>query len=699
MYKALHDIETLSHLCIRLQDGPSLYEQPLPLPFSSPTNTPNASTSHLPIADAPPPAPTFTLPPPPAPFYLPPPTTTLPPPPTKAPVKTKASKKSSTAGNPPTLSGFKRLKALSVLDIDDLDVIPELKSCVRNSQGTLTKLKLSFSHNMAMRARKPPPDPDDSEDPDDEFQVGPVVVPPPAQLYDDTTGPARAFRAQEERKNQDSALGRIFDVEPYLVKRPSEMPNKDKEATAKEEDVHPAARFLKTLKTISEKLLKTFEESDEFTMAQKEIMDSFETAANKYISQAEVKESILTQRRTELGLNPTGANGDGTAETESAETSAGQSHGESDVTQPEESSLFASKTSKGRDVAQDASPDDIDIEEPVEDNFVEEPPEVASTDPVDGDKDPVSKQIPPRSNGIDNAPTDNDISSDLGPDVAKAVANLQTQKENFKTLADKLEFYEIQAEELHKEIQQLPVDPGPQSMKRVKEAEKQMQDFSQNIKAIQTEMCIVAAEIQDAERQIPAAAARTNGTDAVLRRISEYTRSTRGLGLHSLSIHQIPVKASVLSRAIDLRVLKKITLLNVGPQTPLWALFTKLNSMQPIALRKISTDNVCLPFVTFVSQLEELHELFILERPDKYKPEPFAPKTTITGDHIRRLILKKHMKTLVRLLIKNERDSSWDADLKTTLLICRRGKALEELAVSMGISAVVSLGLLVPFPL
>ncbi|ROW02360.1 hypothetical protein VSDG_02594 [Cytospora chrysosperma] len=681
VYKALHDIETLSHLHIRLQDGPSLYEQPLPLPFlSSSSNTPNASTNHLPVLDAPPPAPAFTLPPPSASAVYMPQVSLLPPLP-KPPARAKTSKKSPTAKNPPTLSGFKKLKTLSVLDIDDLDVITELKSCVRNSQGTLTKLKLSFSHNLAMRARKDA-DPDDSEssDPDDEFQVGPVVVPPPSQPFDDVSGPARAFRAQEERKTQESVLGRIFDVEPYLVRKPA---SRDKENEATEEKTKkttsPGQKFIDSIKAVSEKLMKDLNSSEDFTAAQQEILDTIETAAKKYVSEEEGKASInTTVNGTNGGVGASGENGIGNVKTDAAEASVGQGQSEPEDTQQEEASLFAAKSPKGKEIPQDANPDDINIEEPVEDSFIEEPAEAASPE-----------QSPSKANGFGIAPNNGDVPSDLELDTAKAVANLEAQKQNFETLAEKLERFEIQAEELQKEIQQLHSEPSHNS-RRLEGAEKKLHELGKDIRADQQELSIVAAEIRDAEGQIPAAA-KTDETDAVLNRISEYTRSTRGLGLQSLSIYLIPVKASVLSRAIDLRVLKRITLLNVGPQAPIWALFAKENKMQPIALRKIFTDNVTTAFLAFVSQLEELHELFMLERQDKYKPEPFAPKTTVTKDHIRRLVLKRHMKTLKRFMAKNQRDQTWDVDEKTMLLICRRGRALEELAVSMGIRAIHTL--------
>ncbi|ENH73869.1 hypothetical protein FOC1_g10011189 [Fusarium oxysporum f. sp. cubense race 1] len=157
----------------------------------------------------------------------------------------------------------------------------------------------------------------------------------------------------------------------------------------------------------------------------------------------------------------------------------------------------------------------------------------------------------------------------------------------------------------------------------------------------------------------------------------------------TLSIHLIPVKASVLSRAIDLKCIKNLTLLNVGNQGPIWTLLSKENKVSPLALRSVFTDNVSTAFLNCMSQLEELHDLFLLERSAKHKPESFAPRTTVTIDQIRRLVLRKHMHTLKRLMIKDESNSSsWDANQKAMILICNRGVQLEELALSMNIHAV-----------
>ncbi|KAL2126664.1 hypothetical protein VTI74DRAFT_434 [Chaetomium olivicolor] len=158
--------------------------------------------------------------------------------------------------------------------------------------------------------------------------------------------------------------------------------------------------------------------------------------------------------------------------------------------------------------------------------------------------------------------------------------------------------------------------------------------------------------------------AQTNGIaeHAQSREMREYLRTTRGPPLESLSIYLIPVKASVLSRAVDLWVLRRLTLLNVGVQAPIWSFLLTKNTNAPLPLREIFTHNVLLTFLKLVNFLKEVHKLFLLERGPKSKPESFAPRRTTTIDHIRRLALKKHPSTLRKLRIKNLADTAWDVN-------------------------------------
>lgn len=172
--------------------------------------------------------------------------------------------------------------------------------------------------------------------------------------------------------------------------------------------------------------------------------------------------------------------------------------------------------------------------------------------------------------------------------------------------------------------------------------------------------------------------------------MSAYVKETRGLGLVSLKLHLIPVRASVLNSALDLHVLQTLTLLNVGNQVPLWTLLSKENKVQPLGLRNISTDHVSPALIKCVSQLDKLYELLLIERNRRHHPATFLPWTTVTINDIRKQVLKKHLPTLKRLMLRNDASSDWDLDAKTIMLLCTRGTGLEELSAGFHMRGVVS---------
>jgi len=111
--------------------------------------------------------------------------------------------------------------------------------------------------------------------------------------------------------------------------------------------------------------------------------------------------------------------------------------------------------------------------------------------------------------------------------------------------------------------------------------------------------------------------------------------------------------------------------------------------LAPFSLHKIHTDNVTLPFLAFVSQLDHVTELLLMERTQKARVESTTAKTTVTMDQIRRIVLKKHAATLKVLMLRNEAGMDWDLNAKTVMLLCHRAKLLEELAVSCSAKIIV----------
>lgn len=555
------------------------------------------------------------------------------------------------------MSGFTKLKSLAVLDIDSLDMVSELQSCVRNSAGTLSKLELSFSEKLASSARKPQIDPD-PEDSDQEDDIMPM--PPSHNQHEEMSGPARAFRAQEEKKTQEAVLGKIFDVESTPLEK-LQGAIVVVEVEKKKTKVKSEQELVDFMKTIATKFMGELNGTRDHAASQ-DIVDMIGAAAQKYI--AEVK--LLKEKEDEKSnaAEPSSSSASQPADEKSAETPAESS--EPTV------SLFSDTATpnKAKDSQGNVSPDDIDIEEPEEQLAmdIDEPPasEAAVNEPV----------APPADAPVPAVAAVGNTKEEYG----KVLAALESQKENYMALVEE---FESQGNTLTKEIQRWRASNSP-DLPNIYDAESQLRNLTQRIRDMQKEITACRLAIEGAEKGLH------QDQDRV-RHMRDYMRQTRGVALESFSVYLIPVKASVLSRAVDLRVLRRLTLLNVGIQAPIWALLQRENAEAPLPLRKIFTDNVSAVFLNFVASLPELHDLFLLERENKSKPESFAPRTQTTIDQIRRLVLKKHLATLQRLMIKNLADTSWDMNDKTILMLCRQGKTLEELACNMSVRAVVCL--------
>lgn len=171
----------------------------------------------------------------------------------------------------------------------------------------------------------------------------------------------------------------------------------------------------------------------------------------------------------------------------------------------------------------------------------------------------------------------------------------------------------------------------------------------------------------------------------------DYIRATHGLQLEELSLYLIPLKASILARAIDLNLLKRVTLLSVGSQDPFWILLGKLqNRSAHISFESIHMDNVSIPFLEFLKTFEGLKELFLLERKTLNDGDGGIPKTAVGITPIRKIALRKHVKSLKRMQIRNENDDCWDLDANFIRFLSTKGVGLVELAISLNMKHFVS---------
>ena len=172
--------------------------------------------------------------------------------------------------------------------------------------------------------------------------------------------------------------------------------------------------------------------------------------------------------------------------------------------------------------------------------------------------------------------------------------------------------------------------------------------------------------------------------------MQSYIRATHGLRLEALSLEWVPLKASIVARALDLSVLKRLTLLEVGSQDALWTLLARLQGPSTeIGFRSVHTDNVSLPFITFLATFKGLEELYMHERSSKQDTEA-AISAPVNITIVRKMALQKHMPTLKRLMIKNDRNDTWDVDAKTLQFLAYRGAGLIELGISLNMKTYVS---------
>lgn len=606
MFKTLHQLPYLNGLHLRWHVGSSHYEPVRPLPLPD-TTSPHSFDSPLPLhphhshSQGPPP------PPPPAVFsaapagpqfynnglqshfvgtHASPPTHIMPniPPPTiaKPVLIPRARRRRPMPEDPPTLSGFKYLKHLSILNIDSQDLIPEIKSCISKSESTLSHLSLSFSGPLAQEAREA----DADQDPD------------ATELDDDIHDAQHSYSsispwARKEWKAQEIALARILGVEKSRHKSlPSsqglEVENNgggtgDRDQAGSEKKRSPEEIYMAALTEASEKLL-SLRGAESLSGHCGGITEAIEEAVGKYFESDAAKNKLT-------------GDGSNAADTGSLEQRSMASH-------PGESSTGSGSRSKSN--KSPAASIDIHLSDTEED-------ELLDTDPSD---DPDASPDKTCSSGDDENDSHGDVRFDL------------PLTENARPLAN---------------------SPGEQAKRTIEDDEAGKKEL-----------------------------------------MSAYVKETRGLGLLSLKLHLIPVRPSILNSALDLHVLQTLTLLNVGNQVPLWTLLSKENKVQPLALRNISTDHVSPVFIKCVSQLDKLYELLLIERHRRYHPATFLPWTTVTINDIRRQVLKKHLPSLKRLMLRNDASSDWDLDAKTIMLLCTRGTGLEELSAGFHMRGVVS---------
>ncbi|KAI9674219.1 MAG: hypothetical protein M1817_002037 [Caeruleum heppii] len=632
VFQVLHTIRSLQHLHVRLHAGPSLYTPPPPLPSlaasgegPSPHHSTSFSTTKSPITPAPPSNPASSGP-------------------TSQP-KISPSEDFPLMVGPPTFSKFESLCSLAILDMDTLDHLPEISKCIQNSTSTLKKFKLSLSETIANKARPPAADDSDESDVDD---PEPSVIPGDGTLANASAVEAahdKESRIKTERLRQEAVLGRIFGLDgsssaaegpsAEMVDQPDvEDPSNEGHVSSDPEDAALTAQITKKLvKALTDFDLQLQGPDNEvrvFRLILKAVQDFVRKARDETGASAGEGAKRIANQSTEESAAATGGSGKGKEKESRTSETASVTKADATATTATDSTLFTGDNDPAARLpaTNKASSEEIEVDL--------EHPDFLETEEMDG-----SDKIEQLTRTIEKI-------------QAAALVEGRTATKSLRTRDDIR-----MSGGLAEDVIQPPMAVDKTSVPAAKNVE------GENIH-------------EDADERM---VETDNDPD---RAMKDYVRSTRKLALRSLALHLVPIRASVLSRAVELSHLHRITLLNVGPQTPFWTRMHEMNGTQPLQLQCIYTDHVTLKFLSFARSLKQLSELFLLERSSK-SGESHAGRMSVKIKDIRRLVLRKHMKTLKRVLIKNEYNYDWDVDVKTMNVLVKQGVELTELAISMSL--------------
>lgn len=647
------------------------------------------------------------------------------------------------------LSGFKQLSSLSLLGISSLDYLDEISGCLKASTTSLKSLALSLSHETAQKARKtsaaapPPADEATSDDEEEDELIDPPTPPPPPPAT--TPLPTLPTRTEadvrKEKQAQEAILAKIFDME--------QQNNKSKKlernlilSTSKQESQSGISNALKDVKAMAQKLSEVVSRDSNDPSADREAVEMVHKAAAQYLS----KNTALS-KTPNSGKSTASSSAETPAPPKAMMPAGSSTHPEPTAFAQ---NLASSKSEGASDsignsinwdaykAIQDlAKNKDLDINSLLEEaingqggqsasswippgpstlqnNSLSNAPSGFSSPgtttplneaqsslsnstshpPLLFDKNPAPSDLMKMDSSPDVTQDNNLMMQQNGSQIHPATAHpdvpLPTPPTNQPT-DDSGDVDMTHPDEDPTEIiadQEMVSDEDENAEEDVEEAGMQSPRKRVRFEALKN-----AEGVEDAE----AAGPQTNGEvdlrdgsakqeqspDEVMQ---AWIREAHGYQLEEVKLHWIPMRAGILSRAIDLTVLKRITLLNCGSQDGFWMILAGFQARQgTIAIKSIHSDNISKSFMKFLKSFEGLTELFMHERKKNQSESTAAssqPKISIA--EIRRQGLRKHLKTLKRLMIKNEHDSSWDLDAVTITLLSNKGGNLIELAVSLG---------------
>ena len=775
MYQALHKIQSLRCLRIRLDISPS--PKLILRPGPSPPN-PSLAMQQAMQAQMANQASLSTLPP----HFVPPPpgpaSAAMPyPPHAAAKINNIKRKKAGGSGgfnywaNGRAFSGFKSLHTLTLVGMSNHDCLSEIAECIKASSASLKCLTLSLSTDLARKSRKPVPvnnpeldDPSDTEM-DDEDELSQPPQPPTGSPQAATTTNEADIR--KEKLAQESILAKVFDLQSVsaegkkLEKTLSLSGGQFREEDDSQENIRMVNQLMKSLMD-SPLVAGTDATSIEIRLQHAKMFKDF---AERYISNQETQKKKLLAEQTKpptptvkkaasKPLNPLAS---GFKPSSSNKSPSVIDHDFEPLSSPN-SPYFASGpghsvfdvngTPKPFSPITGPSLDQSTLLPCLPPNSSSKPatsqsypsPYVAGsypsssnaplTFPYEPSNHSMSGLLPPlgyssplqasSSGGWGSTTSNKDALPSLHKYVSNVVQNQKTKHKPPKKPPPAKKGYPFSSEDESEGTKTPPLAPKPffaanadtealegsmdvdmehpdedttdhDEDQEIIAGSEGSEDTATPRKRAKVGLVEIGSSSNTADQE-PNAPAENNSTSGMSsdEAMQAYIRATHGLQLEEFSLEWVPLKASIAARALDLSVLKRLTLLEVGPQDAFWTLLVRLQSATQItSFKSIHTDNVSLPFVKFLATFEGLEELFMLERNKKQAAESEL-ESTVAISTIRKGILRKHMPTLQRLSMRNERNEQWDVDPKTLRCLALKGTNLRELAFSLSLKTYVS---------
>ena len=625
------------------------------------------------------------------------------------------------------LSGFKHLNSLSLLGISSLDYLGEIRSCLSSSSATLKSLSLSLSTDLALKARKasavPPPPVDDvtTDEEDDD-----MVDPPPATTPVATPATTEAD-VRKEKQAQDAILAKLFNMEDAY----SDGKRLEKNLVLANEvkNFRGAQHFtsmVHDIKDLTRRLIDAGNGGSDAEAIEKEAMELV------YKHTVDYMKKTCSKPKKEIGSkSPAGGSSKPLAEDQ---LSASQPP--SNI--PELVSVTPMDWSSGSLLDGSNQLESFDFEPFLSETppskfdpsaYFPQPSGTPGTHYSSWGDGPFSHNFQPSSTSASTSypGTSSSFAVPIPTDLAKKMQINAKGSKSKKTASSKSKQSNVpvvnpgekgtslpskdptplEAALLANEIPEYPVDVD---MIHPDEDPTEIVDDQETLSEQEEE--------QEADTSSPRKRVRFGSSDALKSEVDglpetlvngggtkndvpeeepipkeesspeeamqEYIRINHGYHLEEIKLCWIPITGSILARALDLSVLKRITLLNAGPQDRFWTVLSAVQARHGgIALKCIHTDNVSKSFLNFLKSSEGLKELFMHERSSKNDVDTAPHQAKVGIKEIRQLALRKHLRTLNKLMIKNENDSNWDLDAITITLLSERGTGLTELAISL----------------